>query len=274
MLFSRRKGYKKVRDLIQIESLDVSSKNLLWTLLYEEILRKYNYIDPTGYSGRAVSGSNLEPFLKALWIDVLEKPTDTIPPDIQDAYKIVREKFFNSQWYVIFDIFEIAFLRGSKIIRPDDFQKKVNYAFEKENIGYRMINGKISQITDPEELNSIDQAIASSKGPVYEHLTNALSLLTDRKNPDFRNSIKESISSIEALVKLKLENEAGTLGALLKHFDFHPALKKGLSSIYGYTSDADGIRHSLLEEERLTYEDAKFFLVLCTAFINLINAKS
>jgi len=34
------------------------------------------------------------------------------------------------------------------------------------------------------------------------------------------------------------------------------------------------IRHSLLEEERLTYEDAKFFLVLCTAFINLIKAKS
>ena len=122
MLFSRRKGYKKVRDLIQIESLNASSKNFLWTLLYEEILKKYYHSDSGGYSGSPVSGSNLELFLKALWIDVWEKPTDTIPLEIHDAYKAVRERFFNSEWYVIFDIIEIAFLRSSEIIRPYDFQ--------------------------------------------------------------------------------------------------------------------------------------------------------
>jgi hypothetical protein len=71
-----------------------------------------------------------------------------------------------------------------------------------------------------------------------------------------------------------LNDETGTLGKLIDSFNFHSALKKGLSSIYGYTSDADGIRYALLEEDGLTYDDAKFFLVLCSAFINYFQSKS
>jgi len=43
--------------------------------------------------------------------------------------------------------------------------------------------------------------------------------------------------------------------------------------LYGYTSDADGIRHALLEEVTLDFDDAKFMLVACSAFVNYIRAK-
>jgi hypothetical protein len=54
----------------------------------------------------------------------------------------------------------------------------------------------------------------------------------------------------------------------------HPALKKGFSNIYGYTSDAGGIRHALLEEASLHFEDAKYMLVSCSAFVNYLAEKA
>ena len=50
-------------------------------------------------------------------------------------------------------------------------------------------------------------------------------------------------------------------------------MKASLSSLYGYTSDADGIRHAMLDEPSLSFTDAKFMLVVCTAFVNYLTGK-
>lgn len=55
---------------------------------------------------------------------------------------------------------------------------------------------------------------------------------------------------------------------------FHPALKEGLVRLYGYTSDAEGIRHALLEQPNLDDEDAVFMLVTCSAFTNYLIRKA
>jgi hypothetical protein len=108
----------------------------------------------------------------------------------------------------------------------------------------------------------------------------ALDLLADRKSPDYRNSIKESISAVEAICSLVAGSSSATLGQALKELekkksvDMHPALKGAFDKLYGYTSDAEGIRHALLKESNLDFEDAKFMLVSCSAFINYLRAKS
>jgi len=53
----------------------------------------------------------------------------------------------------------------------------------------------------------------------------------------------------------------------------HHALIKGFSSLYGYTSEADGIRHALLEEPHVGFDEAKYMLVSCSAFVNYLIAK-
>lgn len=69
-----------------------------------------------------------------------------------------------------------------------------------------------------------------------------------------------------------------TLGEALKKVEgkvaIHAALKKGFSNIYGYTSDASGIRHALLDESNLDFEDAKYMLISCSAFVNYLASKS
>jgi hypothetical protein len=64
------------------------------------------------------------------------------------------------------------------------------------------------------------------------------------------------------------------IGKVKDKVAIHPALEKAFDSIYGYTSDEDGIRHSLLDESVLDFEDAKFMLVSCAAFVNYLLAKA
>lgn len=55
----------------------------------------------------------------------------------------------------------------------------------------------------------------------------------------------------------------------------HRAFEKGLSALYGHTSDASGIRHALTEAvEAPSYADAKFMLVACSSFINYLLTKA
>jgi hypothetical protein len=56
--------------------------------------------------------------------------------------------------------------------------------------------------------------------------------------------------------------------------DLHPALQKSFLALYGFTSDASGIRHSLLDEPNLTYVDAKFMLAACAAFVSYLRANA
>ncbi len=69
-----------------------------------------------------------------------------------------------------------------------------------------------------------------------------------------------------------------TLGQALKiienKINIHPALKIAFDKLYGYTSDEDGIRHCLMDESNLDFEDAKFMLVSCSAFINYLKEKA
>jgi hypothetical protein len=117
----------------------------------------------------------------------------------------------------------------------------------------------------------------ASNGPVHKHLRRSLELLSDRNTPDYRNSIKEAISAVESLVILILKADKGTLGQLIKKLEdeigLHPALRKAFSNLYGYTSDEAGVRHALTEAEKVDFNDAKFMLVVCSAFINFVEGK-
>ena len=54
----------------------------------------------------------------------------------------------------------------------------------------------------------------------------------------------------------------------------HGALTSAFTKLSGYTSDESGIRHALLDEPDISYEDAKFMLVACSAFINYLMVKA
>jgi hypothetical protein len=185
--------------------------------------------------------------------------------------------FFAAKWFEVYDFVEFVANNFERYRFKDAFISACNARLEAEASAYRFVGTLITRITEEAEVQQIDEALAKTTGPVRAHLLRALELLSDRSSPDYRNSIKESISAVESLVALETNSDRGTLGQLLKlledQIQLHTALKNAFSSLYGYTSDANGIRHALLDVATLRFKDAKFFLVVCTAFITFVLAK-
>jgi hypothetical protein len=103
--------------------------------------------------------------------------------------------------------------------------------------------------------------------------------LSDRKKPDYRNSIKESISAVEAICQIISGKQKATLPDCLKAFKdrkpLHPAFEQALVKLYSYTSDEGGIRHALSENSSApSFADAKFVLVSSSGFINYVLTKT
>lgn len=153
-----------------------------------------------------------------------------------------------------------------------------NDLFRKEFVGYRFVNRIITPITNEQEIQSIEEAVHSPYDEVNEHLDKALVLLSDRENPDYPNTIKESITAVEAMCALitGVGNKKATLGNMLKvledqGYKIHSSLKSAFDKLYGYTCDAKGIRHSGdLDGPDATFDEAKYMLVSCSAFVNYL----
>ena len=141
--------------------------------------------------------------------------------------------------------------------------------------GYRFINGEVTDIIDSEEIKEIEEALDTEYSACKKSITKALNLLYDRENPDYSNSVKESISAIESMCNIILGTKNSTLGEALNKLEknglkIHGAMKNAFSALYGYTSDKSGIRHNLGVDEKTTFEEAKYMLVSCSAFLNYL----
>jgi len=279
MLFSQRKGLRPATKVLQLESIDDELKNQLWSCFHELYLKTYEGVRTSPYDNPAprVIGSNMETFFGLIWLSYFKQPTDTMPNNIDGVVGIVRKHFFEARWHDVFDFMEFLLQ-----VVPATAQQKLctgwNTMLRRENAAYRIVDRQIVEITNDAELSEIEKAVTSSTDGAQAHLHAALSLLADRKAPDYRNSIKESISAVESLCRTLTGNSGATLGAALNvlqaKLKMHGALKSALSSLYGYTSDEHGIRHAMLEEPNLTAAEAKFMLVACSAFTNYLVTKA
>ena len=209
-----------------------------------------------------------------LWLSFFKRPLDTLRDEWKEAYDILRKFFFGCDWYEVYDFIEFIAQNHPNEELNESFVRHCNSFLESEVSAYRFVNRQIVRIVSEEEIEAVEDALRVKSSPVREHIKRALQMLADRQNPDYRNSIKESISAVESLVRTVTGNKKGTLGDLLKELErlhrLHPALKGAFSQLYGYTSDADGIRHALMEEDRVTFDQAKFILVASSAFVNYV----
>lgn len=278
MRFSERYGYKPVRDIIQKENIDDALKNLLWSVLNDYLWKRITH----GRNYSYTKYSNISLLLNAYWINILKRPNDTIPLTTSDAIKNIRSYFFSCEWHEIYSLIEetIDHLPYDFIKNKESFIEAINNSLEQENSAYRLINHEIIPITSEQEIQSIEDALENTDqySGVQQHLNQALKLMSDRQNPDYRNSIKESISGVEALAMQLLEDNSITLGKaipkLRSKYNLHPTLMESLNKLYGYSSDEDEVRHGSPNSSTVTYIDAKFMLVACTNFINYLIEKT
>lgn len=267
--FSQRMGIKPLLDVVQLGSMNAELRNHLWNILDLKLFK--------------ASGFNEDRFTEAVWWHFFKRPVDERKirsygygegVDYTDVFDEIRIWFFSCEWCDIYDFVEFTLQ-----VFPDnqDLRRYVSRALERESAGYRLIDGRFAPISDELEVAEIKDALQGPFHSVNEHLKTALALLVDRRKPDYRNSIKESISAVEAMAKIVSDQPKATLDDALKIMEkkglLHPALKGAFSKLYGYTNDANGIRHALINEDVLNQADATYFLIACSAFINLLKAQ-
>lgn len=270
MSFGTRNGFEPEKE-IQINSIDDPLRNKLYNL-YCEI--------------ESVCGG----FLVKHLVNKLGERCYTARQDeyIVEAYILGENP--NSKWYSVYDVFEYCFeyiykssfkrnLSGSYALVENAIER-TNAILEEEKSGYRVINYEFTPITDEQEIDSISETVSNPYGAVSTHMKKALELYSDRTAPDYENSIKESISAVESMccVITGASGSQATLGKMLKKLEeknvtIHPSMREAFNKLYGYTSDADGIRHGGIDFSNAPAEDALYMLVSCSAFINYIKQK-
>ena len=278
--YSGRHGFINIRETIQKDDLDDITRTKLFNFLNEYIsppALSQSPIRSTGDVERSIiKNNNKERLKRHILLNIFSYKETEI--NIHKDFQKILDKFICFGTYdQIFSFLEALYDH----LESDLFEYGINRIFETEMVGYRITHGIVSAIISDYEIESIEEAI-NSKGEYAicsQHLEKSFRFLSDRSNPDYENSIKESISAIESICQIIVGKPASgsitTLGDALnnmkKNMGMNPTLAAGLSSIYGYTSNTNGVRHAnAFDGQTITFEDAKFMLVSCSAFLNYL----
>jgi hypothetical protein len=253
MRFSQRHGHVAVRSAIQLEGLDDAARTEIWNMIYSLIF----------------DGSEryqIDYLFRPIWAFTFERDAD----DYENIYidRHVKNLVKVGAWYEVYDLIEAIYPHH------DSFAEYINRVLESVRSGYRVVDGKVAPISTDEEIAEVERAIATDHSGVSHHFTRALELFADREAPDYANSIKESVSAVES--KTRDLTGKTTLGAALDEIKkagifTHPALIDGWKKIYGWVSDSDGVRHGGEQVPAVDQNLARYMLVTCSAFVNLLS---
>lgn len=270
-------GFVAIRDEIQIDYMDGDLRTSLWNYLYKG---PFGYRDRSSFEVKRTS--SLGYLMKDIWTDYYVLEYDLMSYRWSHWEGAIKKRFFSGKWYEVYDLMEFIFDRwAGRSTVENTFIPEVNAILTKELSGYRFVGGLLTPITTEEEISEIEESLEKTKSidPVRQQILSSIEKLSDRDNPDYRGSIKESISAVETITRIFTGKNKLTLGQALKELEkqgeipIHPALQQAFIKLYGWTSDDDGIRHALMNDSNLGFEDAKFMLVTCSAFINYLLEK-
>lgn len=271
--FPERMGLKNPREVLQTDSLDSETRVRIWN--YVAQLREMfgpDYANNTDFQLDIAVG---------LWASHLHRPIDEFN-SASELWQVMKAAVLKGEWSDALWFIEV-FVDAVRRVRDNDLAMLIanefNGIFESALVGFRFVAGELVRVTEKGEVLAIESALAATAGFAGAHklLQNSLSLLASRDSSKYAKSVAESISAVEAIVRHL--TAAQTLGDGLKTLEakghpIHPALKDGWLKIYGYTSNENGIRHGSVIDSEIDEPLATYFLVSCSAFINLLLKES
>lgn len=271
MKFSERMWIVKVENIIQIDFINSDLTNRLWNFIYDEIIDDI----------KDLYQDSEDDFLKHFKTEYLKLTIDEY-----FFVSSLKNVFLKSRRYEKYDLLE-AVIKLFEQRFPDAATYKVDMEYKidllnkiliEEFSWYRFIWWQFIPLININEIESIQSTLEVPYSWVKVHMSRALELLSDKKNPDYRNSIKESISWVESLIKLIVWKPSITLWKWLQELQkqwiiIDVLLQEAYEKIYGRSSWKNWIRHGLSDSKNIEQEDALYMLISCSAFINYLISK-
>ena len=280
--FSENVGLLQPRDVIQKDSINDELKTAIWNVFYASYVSPLQVISAENGQGNNAKYSKYYWYFYRLYRWCVGGNIDEMSDNKHGIAQWFKEVYFGLEWNEIYDLIEFT-LENPEPAKIKDIQKQFDYLLKEHLSAYRIINNRLAEITDEQQIASIENAIkdtAKSKlNGAKLHLETALRFLANRDSPDYRNSIKESISAVESVCVIISHEQENTLGKALHAIEgkinLPKTLKEGFSKLYNWTSDKNsGIRHFMLDDPNLDSEDAIYMLVSCSAFISYLIVKA
>lgn len=279
-LFSDRYGYTKPSDIIIRDRITPEIENAICSC-YDRLSLSLRNL--------SLGDGHIVNLGKYIWVYFLNRREAKFYRG-NNSYYLSAIPFFESthEWYLKLNLIEfiIEYLKknNDRVVRYSSILNKyieeLNSEFERHKFAYRIVDNKIIEITSKIEIASIETALYNASNNIQLHLNKALELYSLKPIGDYRNSIKEAISAVEAYCREKTNEE--TLGKALNKLEAQgiiipKMLKNAFEKLYAYTNQHDtGIRHALMDDEGKytpSSEEALFMLVSCSSFLNYLNSK-
>lgn len=267
--FSQAHGLEPVPGPLGLGELPQPARNQIWAVFHIFLKDKVRSDNILPY--------NFEKIFLRLHVHYFNSPMDEFCSDYFQWHNSIKTLIFEEKYNRVFDfIHEVI----NDEYCPKLLTKTLAKTFDRTQIAYRiLIDEKIivQRISDEEEV-AFDEALKNTSSDKFSgaktHLKNAAIYLRDNRAAD---SIPESIHAVESVMKILTGDISGdfsrALNKIAPTINLHPALKRGFDAIYGYTSNENGLRHCLLDEEaNVTTDEAIFMLSSCSSIVNyLIN---
>lgn len=270
--FSQRNGLQPIPPQMKVGEASDELRRLIYYYIGFEIQRG---------SGSGFDGTFFKSDLRRVATDfhvLFDKQSpDTFRHSVSTFQERLQRFIQAGNIGLIFDLVEF-FLRHPRC--SEELKNELASAFVTARAAYRVIdNSYIVAIGTEQQAAAFVRAIGDTEATgglaARRHLLAAGGAL---RNADWAGCIRESIHAVEA-VAVRLAPEATTLGAALKILEqrghLHGSLKAAFGSLYGYSSDEEGVRHALVfsDEARVDEADALFMLGACASFVSYLLAR-
>ena len=276
--FSQMHGYEEIPSQLQLEQLPVSARTKIWNLFHIHMHSNSGYV--IGYFELI---DNWKAIMQSVFGDFFCRPLDDWDPKFNFNRAQIRQFIETQAFNKVFDLIQFV-MNHSQC--SSDFIESMKRVFESCRLAYAIDydltmnyekqSPTIVPISTPEAGSSLLKSLKNLREcgltVAVDHLHKSSKCINDS---DWEGSIRESVSAVESVLRSIDPNASSDMNKALNslekmHGPIHPALKKGITKIYGYASDLPGARHSKVEgrDSNAGLEEALLLLGICASFAN------
>ena len=211
-----------------------------------------------------------------------KQPGDAISTDYSQVVSNFKNSILSGQFNQVLDLIEI--MVNDKDL-TDAFVIDMRNLFEQSGAAYRLDTSQRPYCFVPQASKEQGEATQEATKIIHEsnfggaaaHLRQATEHINAQQYAD---SIADSIHAVESVARMIDPEASETLGPALNSLEEtgrlkHPALKAAFKNLYGYTSNEQGIRHSLLDQDSAAVglDEAMFMFGACASFAAYLAQK-
>ena len=275
LTFSQAAGIDPLPQPAKLGELPWKARNSLWSVIFESIRQTMDY-----YAGREILGEPWRAIFYGFHVSILDKPSDEFDSHLRVQLPLVKDLVLDGSYNRVFDLLQYIMRHESA---PQGFRDFLVTTLQKCLCAYSVIEGECTIVPSaiPEQRTSVAHAFSTLVdgpfGGARQHLLQSAERIN---SADYSGSVRESIHAVESVAR-RLDGNAGkslssALVSLSKRgLALHGAFKSGIEKLYGYTSDEDGIRHSLSDvTTNVDAADAVFMFGACASFAAFLVEKA